>query len=78
VTDNVIHLPGFPLASTRDRLTEVRNMRRKIVVGKVTDLKTFRSLKNLDELLVKKLKLEREGDPNKPKGSGSNGPKRTA
>ena len=76
MTDNVIHLPGFPLASTRDRLTEVRNMRRKIVVGKVTDLKTFRSLKNLDELLVKKLKLERENPD--PKGSGSNGPKRTA
>lgn len=51
-------------------------MRQKVVIGKVTDLKTFKQLKKIDDLLTRKIKMEDEEASKKPKGSG--GPKGVA
>lgn len=65
-----------PEASSRERRAEIRRMRQKVVIGKVTDLKTFKQLKKIDDLLTHKIKMEDEEASKKPKGSG--GPKGVA
>lgn len=61
--------------STRERLTEVRSMKSRIVTQKVVDLKTYKGLRKVEGLLVEKKKLEEQTSP---KPSAPKGPKGAA
>ncbi len=68
----LLTLPGIE-RSDRERLSEIRRMKEKIVVGKIVDMKTFKGLKDIEGLLKQKIKLAES-----PKSGGSERPKEPA